>query len=78
MVGLILPYGAVNPPSGWLSCNGSIVSRVQYSNLFNVIGTNFGNGDGNTTFQLPDLQGRTAIGMGSGAGLTCMKMMTSL
>lgn len=46
--------GAV--PDGWLLCDGSNVSRTVESDLFDVIGTTFGVGDGSTTFGLPDLR----------------------
>jgi microcystin-dependent protein len=51
-------------------CDGSAVSRTTYASLFAAIGTTFGAGDGATTFNLPDLRGRVAIGTGQGAGLT--------
>lgn len=57
-------------PSGWLACDGSQVSRTTYSALFTAIGTTYGNGNGSTTFTLPDLRGRTVIGAGQGTGLT--------
>jgi len=50
-------------PSGWLKCDGSAVSRSTYSALFNTIGTAFGVGDGSTTFNLPNLQGRVIVGL---------------
>lgn len=53
--GVILPYGGVTAPSGFLMCNGSEVSRTTYANLFAVIGTRYGAGDGWTTFNLPKL-----------------------
>ncbi len=73
--GLINAYGGTNAPSGWLMCNGSAVSRTTYSNLFNVIGTSFGVGNGSTTFNLPDLRqrfpmGKSASGTGSTLGGT--------
>ena len=49
-------------PEGWLPCNGSMVSRQDFHQLFAVIGTTFGSGDGRSTFHLPDLQGRVAVG----------------
>jgi hypothetical protein len=55
-------------PGGWLVCDGSEVSRTDYAALFAVIGTNFGEGDGATTFHLPDLRGRFARGADNGAG----------
>lgn len=44
-------------PFGWLHCRGAAVSRTTYSDLFTVIGTSFGTGDGTTTFNLPDFRG---------------------
>lgn len=55
---------------GWLPCTGIAVSRAIFSALFAVIGTSFGAGDGVTTFNVPDLRGRTSIGTGEGVGLT--------
>jgi microcystin-dependent protein len=54
--GIIVPWGDSTPPSGFLECDGSAVSRSTYSALFAVIGTTYGSGDGSTTFDLPDLQ----------------------
>lgn len=42
-------------PSGWLACNGQAVSRTTYSQLFALIGTTYGTGDGSTTFNLPTI-----------------------
>lgn len=53
--------------SGWLLCDGSQVSRTTYANLFDVIGTRYGAGDGSTTFTLPDIRGRSPIGAGTGS-----------
>lgn len=52
-IGAIIKYGAAVAPSGWLLCDGSAVSRTTYANLFAVIGTNYGSGNGSTTFNLP-------------------------
>ena len=49
-------------PNGWLTCHGSAVSRATYPDLFAVIGTTYGPGDGSTTFNLPDLRDRFALG----------------
>jgi microcystin-dependent protein len=62
--------GAAALPGGWLLCDGSAVSRTTYASLFAAIGINFGGGDGIATFNLPDLRGRTIVGVGHGAGLT--------
>ena len=56
--GLILPWSDSSIPSGFLECNGSAVSRTTYSGLFAVVGTNYGIGDGSTTFNIPDLADR--------------------
>lgn len=65
-VGAIFPFGGTDIPVSFLLCDGSAVSRTDYADLFNVIGTAFGTGDGSTTFNLPDL--REAVP--KGAGLT--------
>lgn len=49
-------------PENWLLCNGQAVSRTDYPELFNVLGTKYGTGDGSTTFNLPDLKGKVAVG----------------
>lgn len=61
-VGIISLFAGTTAPSGWLICDGSAVSRTTYANLFSVIGTTYGTGDGSTTFNIPDLQGRVPVG----------------
>jgi microcystin-dependent protein len=51
-----------NVPMGWLACDGMEVSRATYAALFGAIGTNFGSGDGTTTFNVPDFRGRSPLG----------------
>ena len=68
--GIIQMFAGATAPNGWLVCNGSTVSRSAYSDLFKVIGTTYGAGNSNDTFTLPDMRGRTPIGVGTGAGLT--------
>ena len=58
--GMILPFLGTSVPEGYLLCNGSNVSRTTYANLFSVIGTMCGAGDGSTTFTLPNLHRRFA------------------
>ena len=60
--GSIMMYAAVSPPSGYLRCDGSNVSRSTYSVLFAAISTNYGVGDGATTFGVPNLEARFPIG----------------
>jgi microcystin-dependent protein len=67
-VGSITMYGGSSAPSGWLYCNGQAVSRSIQSDLFAAIGTTFGNGDGSTTFNLPDLRDRFPLGDNSNGG----------
>lgn len=57
-------------PDGWLICDGSQISRTTYSDLFSVIGTTFGSGDGSTTFTLPDMRATFVRGAGSQNGYT--------
>ncbi|DBB16212.1 TPA: hypothetical protein ACH3X3_014539 [Trebouxia sp. C0006] len=52
-------------PDGWLLCNGQAVKREKYSQLFGVIKSVYGDGDGQTTFNVPNLQGRVAVGQSS-------------
>lgn len=59
-----LAFGPVNTMSGFLLCNGQAVSRTTYANLFAAIGTNFGAGDGSTTFNVPDYRGCFLRGLG--------------
>lgn len=69
-VGVIYPFGGSNKkvPDGYLPCDGRAVSRTQYSALFNVIGTSFGNGDGINTFNVPDMRGRFPEGANGNLG----------
>jgi microcystin-dependent protein len=60
----ILMFGGSVLPDGWLWCNGAAISRTEYDDLFGVIGTTFGNGDGSTTFNLPSLNDKFPVGEG--------------
>lgn len=62
-VGTVLSFSGETPPEGYLLCHGQTLSRNEYADLFNIIGSKYGNGDGNTTFNLPDLRSRIAIGL---------------
>ena len=66
LVGEIKLWTNVTSPSGWLLCDGSAVSREDYSSLFDVLGEQWGSGDGSTTFNLPDMRGRSPVGSGTG------------
>ena len=64
-IGTILPYSgsSSNLPVGYMLCDGTAISRTTYSELFNIIGTSFGTGDGSTTFNLPNLKGKVLTGL---------------
>lgn len=63
-IGSMIPFGSdTNIPSNWKICDGSEVSRTDYAELFKVIGTSYGEGDGETTFNLPDKRGRNSVGL---------------
>lgn len=62
-IGNIIAFTGSSIPEGYLECDGSAVSRTEYSDLFDVIGTIYGSGDGSTTFNLPNLSGKVALGV---------------
>lgn len=64
-VGSISLFAGTTAPNGWLICDGSAVSRTTYANLFSVIGTTYGTGDGSTTFNIPNLKGKVPVGLDS-------------
>lgn len=64
--GTLIYSAAASMGSGWLLADGSDVSRAAYPSLFTAIGTRYGDGNGTTTFTLPDFRGRSLIGAGQG------------
>lgn len=73
--GTVIPPGSVwmhagsTAPTGWLQCDGASVSRSTYSDLFAIIGTDYGNGLGDgLTFTVPDFRSRVPVGVGTGTG----------
>jgi microcystin-dependent protein len=68
-IGTIAAFGFQFAPRDWAQCNGQLLSISQNIALFSLLGTTYG-GNGQTTFALPDLQGRVAIHQGQGPGLT--------
>jgi microcystin-dependent protein len=62
-------FAANFAPRNWAYCSGQIMSIAQNTALFSLVGTTYG-GNGTTTFALPDLRGRVAVGVGNGAGLS--------
>jgi len=67
-VGAIWSFGFNFAPYGWAQCNGQLLPIAEYQALYSLIGTTYG-GDGQSSFGVPDLRGRTPIGVGNGAGL---------
>jgi len=59
--GTIVPWSASSLATGFLECNGQLVSRSTYADLFAIVSTTYGAGDGATTFGLPDLQDNVAV-----------------
>lgn len=60
-------------PAGWTLCDGRALLRSDYPQLFSILGTSYGAGDGVNSFNLPDLRGRTIITSGQGKGLSYYK-----
>lgn len=67
--GVIADFPTANIPIGWLKCNGAALSRTTYANLFAVVGTLYGAGDGSTTFNVPDLRALFRRGVDEGRGI---------
>ncbi|NOU48616.1 MAG: phage tail protein [Bacteroidales bacterium] len=67
-LGQISAFGFGFAPMGWVTCQGQLLNISEYDTLYSLIGTTFG-GDGSTTFGVPDLRGRTIVGIGQGPGL---------
>jgi microcystin-dependent protein len=67
--GQIIPWPINFEPENWAFCDGRLLSIADHSPLYALLGNRFG-GDGRTTFGLPDLRGRVAVGAGTGPGLT--------
>lgn len=75
--GMVVPYAGAAAPDGWLLCQGQAVSRTTYAQLFSVIGTTYGSGDGSTTFNLPDMRGRVAVGSDANWGCAAKRGETA-
>ena len=65
--GVVLSFAGATAPGGWLLCNGSLINRTTYADLFAAIGTAHGSGDGSTTFALPNYAGRFLRGRANGS-----------
>lgn len=64
--GAVMAFAMNTAPTGWLECNGAAINRTTYAALFAAIGTTFGNGNGSTTFNIPDLRGVFVRGWANG------------
>lgn len=77
-IGTVSMFANSTAPTGWLKCNGAAISRTSYSDLFSVIGTTYGTGDGSTTFNLPDFRGRFLRSWDDGRGVDSGRTFASL
>jgi microcystin-dependent protein len=77
LVGQIGMFAMSSAPTGWLKCNGALISRTTYSALFTAISTAYGVGDGSTTFGLPDLRGEFIRGWDDGRGIDSGRALNS-
>ena len=75
--GGVIPFAGSTAPAGWLLCFGQAVSRSQYGELFAVLGTSYGSGDGSTTFNLPDLRGRVVAGVDNMGGTAASRLTST-
>lgn len=68
-IGTITMFGGSTAPTKWVLCDGRAISRTDYADLFQIIGTTYGSGNGSTTFNVPDLRDRFPVGAGSSYNL---------
>jgi microcystin-dependent protein len=73
-LGMVLPYAGLTEPSGYLFCYGQAVSRTTYAALYAIVADTYGAGDGSTTFNLPDLRGRTVAGQDDMGGSSANRL----
>ena len=67
--GAVFYFAASTAPTGYLKADGTAISRTTYADLFAVVGTTYGSGDGSTTFNLPDLRGEFLRGWDDSRGV---------
>lgn len=67
-IGGMVGFGGSIAPQGWLICDGRAVSRTKYKKLFDTIGVTYGEGDGSTTFNIPNPKGRVLVGLDTSQG----------
>jgi microcystin-dependent protein len=73
-VGKVVPFAGATAPAGYLFCYGQAISRTDYADLFGVVSTTYGTGDGSTTFNLPDLRGRVVAGQDDMGGTSANRL----
>lgn len=73
-IGSIVAYAGSSAPTGWVLCDGTAISRTTYATLFAAISTNFGVGDGSSTFNVPDLRGRVIVGKDDMGGVAASRV----
>lgn len=78
IVGAVIYTAFTSPPTGYLKANGAAVSRASYAELFAVIGTMYGAGNGTSTFNLPDLRGEFIRGWDDGRGIDAGRVFGSI
>ncbi|WP_033068773.1 phage tail protein [Thalassospira australica] len=76
-IGAVSAFAMPTPPTGWLVCDGSAISRTEYADLFATIGTVWGAGDETSTFNLPDLRGEFVRGFDDGRGVDAGRVFGS-
>lgn len=77
LVGQVATFARTTAPTGWLLCNGQAVSRTTYAALFAAIGTTYGEGNGSTTFNLPDCRNEFFRGWDGNTGVVGTKFSDS-
>jgi microcystin-dependent protein len=75
--GTIVQSASINVPDGWLNCNGSLLNKIAYVDLFLAIGNTYGGEPTDLSFNLPDMRGRVGIGAGQGVDLSNRVFATS-
>lgn len=73
-IGEIFMFGAQPPPAGCVEAGGQELDRVKYADLFRVYGVAYGDGDGSTTFNVPDIRGRVVAGPNTMGGGTASRL----
>lgn len=77
-LGTVRPFAGATAPNSHLFCYGQAVSRSTYADLFAVISTTYGTGDGSTTFNLPDIRGRVVAGQDDMGGSSANRLTNPL